>query len=68
MWKQDNKAKGDSIEFAKLEIMRRVEAAPSSIILRELLERVSAEEARVNQYTYPLDFLRFYTKVNYIVH
>ena len=68
MWRKDNEAKANSIEFAKLEIMRRVEAAPSSIILRELLERVSAEEARVNQYTYPLDFLRFYTKVNYIVH
>ncbi len=65
MWKADNKSKGDSMDFAKLELLRRIESAASSPVLRILLARVDEEQRRVNQYQYPLDFLRFYTKVNY---
>jgi len=68
MWRKDNETKANSIAFAKLELLRRTEAAPSSRILQALLERVTIEENRINQYTYPLDFLRFYTKVNYIMY
>lgn len=68
MWKADNKSKGDSIDFAKLELLRRTESAASSSVLQLLLRRVEAQQAQTNQYQYPLDFLRFYTKINYHAH
>lgn len=65
MWKSQNKIKGDSLDFAKIELLRRIEAAPSSVALQQLLDKITVEESHHSQYQYPLDFLRFYTKVNY---
>jgi hypothetical protein len=68
MWKADNKSKGDSIDSAKLELLRRLESASSSKIIASLLERVNEEQQQCNRYQYPLDFLRFYTRVRYHAH
>lgn len=65
MWRKDNETKANSLHYSKIELEKRLKILPSNSILKLIKEKVDSEEDMINTYTYDLEFLKFYNRINY---
>ena len=65
LWRKDNVTKANSLYYSKIELEKRLKILPSNTILKLIKEKVDKEEDMIHTYSYDLEFLKFYNRVNY---
>jgi hypothetical protein len=66
MLSKDNEIKANSTYFAKIELEKRRKYLPTNPIIQSLYDKIISEDDIHSKYQYDLDFLKFYSKINYI--